>query len=669
MPDIGHLDFETFSELDIRKVGGHRYARHASTEVLICCYLLPGMDDPETWLPWLDRPPRDLVTWVEAGGKLGAHNAAFERAIWEHVLCRLHPDLPKVQYRQWVCTAAKAAASGLPRSLDKALKALGSKVEKDTEGAKLIKVFCQLRKPTKADARTRILPDLNDPRFQRFIGYCQQDVRGEVALDDALLDLTPRQQKMFVLDMKMNDRGLPIDLPLVHKALSIVKDLEADIAAKVSALTGGLKASQVAKMLAMFAERGIDLENMRAETVRQALKGLDPDSDTYRLLELRVEASKASTKKLVSMIACADPVDHVVQGGFLYHGAHTGRYAGRLVQPHNFIRGTLKHNQRAAVFALLEHGDADVFKRLYEDLPFKDKEGKVTCKGAIDAISQCMRGFIRAPRGYELAVVDYTAIEARVLAWVADEDHMLQAYFDGVDVYKLMAVGLFKLPSIDDVSDEQRRIAKNLVLGCGYQLGGTRFVDYCANAGLVVEPEFATEAVRMYRKSVPGIVAAWAHIERLAVHAIRHPDSVIKGLKCKFRMRSHWLCVELPSGREIRYPYAQAVPCEKWGKPSWEISFRTEIKGQFVREKTYGGKLIENIVQGIAFDVMQEGMWSAETNGYPVIGTVHDELLTLRKKGTSDIKELERLVCDVPSWSEGMPLASKGFVCDRYEKG
>lgn len=654
MTDIGHLDFETYSDLDIRKVGGHRYARHPSCEVLICAYLLPGMAEPAVWLPRQEAPPKRLVDWVRGGGKLGAHNASFERVVWRHALTRMHPGLPQVKDSQWVCTAAKAAASGLPRSLDKALTALGLPVSKDLEGSKLIKVFCSPKRPSKKDPRVRILPE-EDPRFQRFIEYCQQDVRGEVALDDALPDLNARERRMFILDMVMNDRGLPIDLPLVEKALKVVQVLEVSIAARVSVLTGGLKATQVQKMLDFFTERGIDLENMRAETVRQAVKREDLSDEAKELLELRVEAGKASTKKLISMMACADPDDHVVQGGFLYHGAHTGRYAGRLVQPHNFIRGMLKDHQRDLVFDLLQHADPDLFLLLY-DKP-------------IDVISQCMRGFIMAPEGYELAVVDYTAIEARVLAWIAGEDHMLAAYFKGVDVYKLMATKLYKLDSINDVTDEQRRIAKNLVLGCGYQLGGIKFVDYAANAGVIITEEFAKTAVKAYRDGHPAIVKSWGMVERLVAGAIRNPGETYEGLKCEFYMREHWLCIKLPSGRELRYPYARAIPVERWGKPAFEISFRTEIKGQFVREKTYGGKLIENIVQAIARDVMMEGMLAAETNGYPVLGTVHDELLALRELGTSNIKELEELVCVRHiKWTAGMPLASKGFVCVRYKK-
>jgi DNA polymerase len=660
--DAAHLDFETFSQLDIRKVGGHRYARHPSTEVLIARYMLPGMVTTREWLPRSQRPPKDLVSWVASGGVFVAHNASFERLVWQYALRRQHPSIPAVADKQWSCTAARAAASGLPRSLDHALKAIDAPVKKNEEGKRLIAMFCKPRKPTKKDARTRILPEDAPEDFERFSLYCHDDVMGEAYLDSVLPELTSRERMMFRLDMRMNDRGLPIDIPLVRKALAVVQELERRVAVEVQAMTGGVKATQVAKMLQIFAERGLDIENMQKGTIEEALKGEHLDADTRRLLELRIEAGKASTKKLVSMMLCADPDDHVVQGGFLFHGAHTGRYAGRLVQPHNFIRGHLKGRQREAVFALLDLvGDefgvvdvADMFQMWYEK--------------PIDTISQCMRGFIRAPNGYELAVVDYTAIEARVLAWVAGEEHMLKAYFAGVDVYKLMAKKLWMLDSIDDVTDEQRRIAKNLVLGCGYALGGPRFVEYAANAGCIIEVDFALKAVKTYRKEHPAIVASWKKVEALWVAAVTHPGKVYEGLSCRFYMRDHWLCIQLPSGRELRYPYAAAIPSERFGKPSWALSFKTDYHGKLLREGTYGGKLIENIVQAIARDIMMEGMYSAETNGYEVVGTVHDEALTLRPVGTSNIKALEKIVCAPRAWMAGMPLAAKGFVCDRYKK-
>lgn len=655
-----HLDFETYSEAPLLKVGAYRYARHPSTEVLIACYWLPGMDreldEPRVWLPRTQRIPADLLAAVNDKRLVFfAHSAQFERSVWKWVLRRMHPKVPDIPVERWMCTAAIAAASGLARKLEVALTMLGTGVEKDPEGTRLIKLFSVPRKPTKANSKTRNMPEDFPADFRKFILYCQRDVLGELELHEQLPPLHPDEQRFFHLDMHMNERGLPIDIPLVHKAQIVLKVLEDNIRKEVEKLTGGIRATQRDKFLGILNGFGLDMENLQAQTVRDVLKDRDDLPDNVkRLLLLRVEAGKVSTKKLASMALCADPTDHVVQGSFLFHGAHTGRYAGRLVQPQNYIRGNLKPVQMAVVFALLEYADPAIFQMLYE--------------WPIDVISQCLRGFIQAPEGYRFVVVDYTAIEARVLAWVAGEERVLAAYRRGMDVYKIMASRLFKI-TVEEVSSEQRRIGKNLVLGCGYSLGGKRFVDYSANAGVIVTEDFAVKAVKLYRADHPAIVQSWADVEQAAAKAIRNPGTTTRAVKCTFRMRQHWLCVKLPSGRELRYPRAKAVPIERWGRPAWQISFQTELHGRAVRENTYGGKLIENIVQAISRDIMREGMFAAEDAGYPVVGTVHDELLTLRKHGEGSSKELEHIVCDLPAWTQGIPLGAEGFETIRYRKG
>lgn len=659
MPKV-HLDFETFSEADIRKTGAYRYARDDSTEVLMACYWLPGMvkgrDKPLVWLPHLDDLPEDLAdAAADEGIEFHAHNAQFERAVWHYTMGRTHPDRPDIAIDRWHCTAVRAAAAGLPRSLGPALNALGGKVVKNADGDTFIKRFCKPRKPTRADPRKRIHPRDDRLGFAKGIKYCQDDVLGEMELDAKLPALPPDETRFYHLDLLMNERGLPIDLPLVHKAYETLQHLEADINAQVAKLTGGIKATQRDKMMELLSSWGVELENLRAQTVRDLLASRDDlPEDTKRLLKLRVEAGKASTKKLVSMMKCAHPHDHVIQGSFLMNGAHTGRYAGRLVQPQNFIRGMLKPFQQALVFELLDRACPDIMKMLYE--------------WPIDTISQCMRGFIRAPKGYRFVVVDYTAIEARVLAWIAGEERMLRAYRAGVDVYKLMASSLFNIP-IEQVDGEQRRLAKNLVLGCGYALGGARFVEYCANLGQVVEESFAKKAVKKYRDDHPNIVKLWRDVENAAADAITENGEVFEAARCKFQMRGQWLEVRLPSGRCMRYLRPRATPVERWGKPAMQISFQTDYHGKIVRETTYGGKLVENLTQAIARDVMREGMFAAEDAGYPVHGTVHDELLTLRRVGKGSAKDLEHIVCDLPRWTKGIPLNAEGFETERYRKG
>lgn len=656
---VAHLDFETYSAAPLKVTGAYRYAQDFTTEVLIASYWLPGMahgDDPLVWLPYKEPIPAELRVAAASKDVIWyAHNAQFERSVWHYALRRRWPRLADIPPERWRCTAAMARASGLSGRLEVAMRMLGTGVEKDAEGSRLIKKFSVPRKPTKADPRTRIHPDDDPADFQRFVEYCQQDVRAEMELHDKLPDLHPREQKFFTLDMVMNERGLPIDVPLARKASRVLAVLEQDIATEVTKLTGGIRATQREKLMAFLQTQGLSMENLQAQTVRDALKNLqDLPPNLQRLLLLRIEASKASTKKIKSMLACACPETGVVRGGFLFHGAHTGRYAGRLVQPQNFIRGNLKPHQQDRVFRLLDMDDPDVLKLVYE--------------WPIDTVSQVMRGFIAAPNGKKFVVVDYTAIEARVLAWVAGELRVLRAYRQGVDVYKMMASALFGVP-IEEVTSEQRRLGKNLVLGCGYSLGAARFVEYCAGLGTHVEPDFARVAVKLYREQHPAIVASWKVAEQAAVDAILNPGQKFKALRCTFFVRDEWLCIRLPSGREIRYFRPKALPVERWGKAAYQISFVTEYNGKIYRDTTYGGKLVENIVQAIARDVMREGMFQAEDAGYPCVGTVHDELLTLPDEDFGSHEELEAVVCEPADWMQGIPLGSEGFTTRRYRKG
>jgi len=658
MIDPLHIDFETYSEQNIKVVGAYRYVRDPSFEVLMMGWGFASEPDEDVglWLPHkTKRLPLRVVEHIEAGGIVRAFNVEFERTVWDNYMVPVL-GAPRIALNQWQCSAARAAAAGLPRSLDKVAIALNLTQRKNPEGAKLIKVFCSPRKPTLKDPRTRITWADEPAMFARFGVYCKDDVRTERAAEREMPEMRPIQRKLHQYTMKLNERGIPLDKQGVENALLVVGDLEKRIDAKVRKLSGGIRATQRDKMMQVFSGMGVDLENMKAQTVRDYLKlhGEDMPQQAKDLLLLRIEAGKASTKKLLAMQRSVDINDDYVRGTLLYHGAHTGRFAGKLIQPQNFIRGGKGTRRPDQVFRMLEKRDSDLFDLLFE--------------WPITAISECMRGFIKAPDGYRFVVSDYTAIEARVLAWLCDEHSMLENYRKGLDVYKVMASRLFNVP-YDKVDDEQRRIAKNLVLGCGYQLSGPKFVDYCANAGLIIEEPFAIEAVKAYRKDVPAIVSGWKDIESCAIRAVQTKVPTLFRDKVEFSMHKHWLVMELPSGRPIMYPYARVETTERFGRPAKKLTFRTEVKYKWVRESTYGGKLIENAVQGIACDVMVEGMYNAERNKYPVTTTVHDELVTLKRVGEGSVQELNKLICTLPSWTKGIPLNSEGFECVRYRKG
>lgn len=330
--------------------------------------------------------------------------------------------------------------------------------------------------------------------------------------------------------------------------------------------------------------------------------------------------------------------------------------SGKGIQPHNFIRGTLKYDEQLRVLSLLEHADHEIFTILYE--------------WPISRIAQCMRGFITAKPGKILRVVDYSSIEARVLAWLANELRVLQIYIDGLDVYKVMAASVYST-TYDGVTSEQRRIGKNLVLGCGYGLGGAKFVSYSEAAGVEIEEKFAKDAVKKYRQDHPNIVRFWGEVERAAISAVsrkRTRDNPVVLRNLKFFVEDFWFCIQLPSGRCLRYFKPRVVPVEKFGEPALQLQYRTEVRGRLYPESTYGGKLVENITQAVARDLLVNGMFAAEAAGFPVFGTVHDEIITETEMEFGSHKELEAIVCQLPPWAKGLPVAAEGFSSERYRK-
>lgn len=664
MRPVLHLDFETYSDLDVRVVGAYRYAEHPSTEILVAGYALN--DQPvRQWEPHLyDRPPADLLASLEDPDVLiCAHNAEFERRI---IVNCMGLNLPRTRYR---CTAVRAAAAGLPRALDGALAALGHVVRKDPRGKALLRRFASPRKPTKNDPRTRIHPADDPEKWPQLLEYNKQDVVAEHALDKAIPDLPPREWRYYQYVCKLNDRGLPLDLAALKGAAAMTRKLEQATVREVTKITG-YKPTQVAKIQEWLSRKGVTIPNLQLKTIQVALREQQMPPEARTVLLARMEASKASTKKIKAMqsVVCDDGRAH---GTVLPYGAHTGRLAGRLIQPHNFPRGLLDAATQNVVLDLFTQGDIDLIRMLLWHRPEPTPSGVQPMQGPMSMLAQSMRGFIRAPQGYRFIIVDYAAVEARILAWLANEAKLLIAYRNKVDTYKMMASDLYKIP-IEEVNKEQRRIGKNLRLGAGYQLGPPKLVEHCAKEEIFIDLPFAVKAIRAFRDTNRNIVRSWYALEDAAIRAMQTngPVRALKDRDLFFEKWRDWLLMELPSGRRLHY-YAPSVDTVvKFGKPKLQLSYFGERKaGMRGRVSTYGGKLVENAVQSIARDIMMEGMLAGEEAGYPALVNIHDEDLTLRKIGEGDVKELERVVCKMPKWAAGIPLAAEGFECERYRKG
>lgn len=671
-----HLDFETYSRIDLRNCGLYRYAEDESTEVLIIGYAFD--DEPvEIWRTDQDLfelPPPELIDRIQHGDEVCAHNAQFERAIWHWCLHKRH-GWPDIKLKQWFCTAAQAAALALPRNLDGAAGAVELDARKDPRGYKLIRTFCIPRRATKNNPKTRIMPQDQPDDFNDFVEYCRQDVVTERAFKARVPALTRNERIVWQFDTKINERGLPLDVGLIKQTITIAQELTRRNRERVLEMTDGIAPTQRDKFLEWMNTElqgdgpgdnsGVFLETLQRKELEDLLKSekdgmvLLP-ANVRELLELRIEGARVSIKKLLAMLAVVG-ADNRARGTLLYWGARTGRWAGRLIQPHNFPRGRYSKDEREIILDLLQHGDPDLL------LTFFDK--------GMEALSNILRGFICAPDGRILYVVDYSQIEARILVWLAGQDDIVKMYFDKRDLYLWMASKIYGVPEEElirlykakdpDVTFK-RLVAKHTVLGCGFQMGASKFHGTCEGFGVDIEFALAENCVFMFRSSHPRVKALWYEVDNAAREVLRTgiPQRCAQG-RLEFFIEGIFLRMRLPSGRCLSYPYPKLMFMED-GREN--ITYMVEEKKQWRREKTYGGKLVENAVQAMARDVMVNGMINAERAGYEVVSTVHDEIITEADENFGDVHAFEHIVCQLPAWAQGCPIAAEGYKAKRWRK-
>jgi DNA polymerase len=659
-----HTDVETFSNLSVLDVGSFRYAEDISTELLLLSWAF-GDGPVGTWRVDQDLPlcPQDLVERIVGGEIFAAHNAQFEHAVW-HNVCHKRLGWPGIPLRQWYCVAAQTAALALPRALERAGAAmhLDTAARKDLRGAKLIRLFCMPRKPSKNNPTTRVHPKDAPVEWEEFVAYNQQDVVSERALHKRLPKLRAREMDVWRFDTKINERGLPLDIPLIRKAVNVSRVLERDNALRAMQITEGISPTRNAKIMQWLADEGVELANLQRKPLEEYLEANGeylPDH-VRELLGLRMESARVSVKKLLTMLLVAS-ADGRARGTLLFWGARTGRWAGKLLQPHNYVRGTFTQYARDLILEALGQEDIAVIRDLAEVL-----EGA----GALEALSNVLRGFIAAHAGRMLYVVDYKNIESRIVVWLAGQDDVVEMYHDGVDLYRWMGGHVYgKKPH--EITSEERRVAKHIVLGCGFGMGPPKFVRTCKEqGGFDVSLSFAKIAVKMYRDLHPRVKRLWYDTNDAAVNAVRHPGKrFISGQgRLEFYCEDSFLFMQLPSGRRQAYPYPTLEPDPEYGNDAVTYMSENSKTHQWERERTYGGKLVENGVQAIACDVMVEGMVNAERAAYEVDFTAHDEIIAERDEGTGDLHEFEQLVCRLPAWADKCPITADAYTAKRWRK-
>lgn len=662
------LDYETYSEADLKAVGAFEYSMHPSTEVLCLAYRIGTKEtlktaQTHTWSP--KKPSNTIVALLSSFENkdviLVAHNAYFEQVITKNVLARhLHTQeyLAKIPSDRWVCTASLAAALALPRHLEGAALALKLPVQKDMDGRRLILKWCKPRKPSKKNASTRH----NDPEeFDRLVAYCKTDVDTEVELFLRVPHLTPTERQVWLLDQKINLRGFKVDRGLVERVLAMIVEENMSLEDEVWELTQGQieTTNQRQKLLEWFWENDCRILDLQRATVDAALQ--EPHNDyVHRMLEIRSMVSKTSTAKYEAFEQRSRH-DSRLRDVLLYHGASTGRWSGMGIQPQNFPRGNIKDTIAAA--ETLATGDLEWVRTLYKD--------------PMNVFSSCLRNVIIAPEGKTLDVADYASIETRVLFWVANHEEGMNAFREGRDLYKEVAARIYGTSPerIKDGSFE-RFLGKSAVLGCGYGMGFKKFVATCLSQGQEISEELGKTAVNAYRETHSPVPKLWGKIGLAAITAVQNPGKKYTINHTAWFMKGEFLFCELPSGRRLAY-YGPQIVHEMVFNERRPVLYHYGVNAvtrQWELQKTWGGTLVENVVQAIARDLMAEAMLRIEaTKHWQIVLSVHDELIAERHDvnlpAAPTNEQFCKLMAEVPSWAEGCPVAVAGWSGPRYKKG
>lgn len=732
-----HIDIETFSEVDLSDAGVYRYAESETTS--LNCVGWAVDDGPvHLWVPFNNVPDtiiqavqeRHRAAIIHTGtsmpkelwynGQKRAHNAQFERVVLNGAAGKKLQFYPTRSPHEWVCTAVKAAANGIPRSLKEGAAALGTHA-KDEGGRPMMLQLSKPRKPTKADPSTRWTFFNAPEKWIAMLSYNIDDVMAERDLDNALEDISPREQKLYELDQIINETGWAVDLKLVNDILFVVEQYKEQLAKEFAELTfdwledAGLKPTQREKVGEWIRTNGFPgLVDLTAEYVRKCLKRSDIPDNVKRVLIIYSTYNAKSVSKLQTMLdaVCADGR---LRGMFLFYGAATGRWSSLIVQLQNMMRPVIK-DVDLAIEAFASR-DIDLIRMLWPDVdPMK-------------VAGSCVRGCLVASSGMDLIFPDYSGIEDRVNAWFFDEQWVLDAYakFDrgeGRHLYSITVCGMFGF-DLDTFSDEdpRRQWGKVIRLFMGYEGGVSAFLTGAENYSFDLEamakqaiPLLSPEALDhakwmrenhpckeareglisqdvetacngfkfLYRQTHPRIKQGWRDLKEAAEKAVEFDGEAfwLPNKKIAFKVETFkgrkWLCMRLPSGRKVKYYAPTWIPprqSERWINNElveYTIPGEMRYKGidtytrQFMELSTYGGKLDENADQAFSRDLLCSALLRTSAAGYRIVGSEHDKIIFEVPADTGSVDELKRLMTqDVP---EGLPMTVDGKRLKRYGK-
>jgi DNA polymerase bacteriophage-type len=641
---ILHRDIETFSTLNLSKVGPWRYAGDPATGVwCVACAIDDG--PVQIWTPGQPVPEEFHVAARDPTWLIAAHNDAFESAIEARVLAPRF-GWPLVPIERHRCTMAAALASALPGGLDKAAAALGLELRKDDAGRRLMLQMAKPRAARAGEDPNGIYWHDDPERIRRLQEYCAHDVEVERALFKRLPPLSDSEQALWALDAEINRRGFPVDVALAEAAHTIARERRIAIDREISELTDGriTTANQVTKIEAFLKERGHNVQSVGKRSVAAVLAH-KPDHDVAQLLRLRQEAAKASANKLAALLNLAN--DDRLHDTLRFHGAATGRWSGSRFQPQNLARAT--PTDLEAAIAAVKSGDIARATKLGPPLA---------------VIGSLSRAMICAPPGRVLVGADYSGIEARVTAWLAGGSLMASAATMRPAIPSSIRTAASKILGrlVTPEQDADRQIGKMCTLAFGFGGGAGAF------RRLAPDADFTDAQVenfkRQWRAAHPRIVRLWGELHRMLLRAVCTGKPVaLRNLSAE--MRSGNLYLRLPSGRELAYPEVRLQP----GKfDSDEIVFKDSAIGKWQDVRAWHGTFTENVVQAIARDLLAGAMPRLEAAGYPIVLHVHDEIVAEVPEAFGSLEEFAALMTELPVWAEGLPTVAKAWRQRRYGK-
>lgn len=647
------IDVETYSSIDIKTAGAYRYCEAPDFEILLFAY---AFDDEPVQIVDLangETLPDEVIDSLDNPTILKtAFNANFERNAISSDMYFPNGMPPE----QWECTMIKALTMGLPGSLDMVGKVLNFEEDKQKmkEGKALIQYFCKPCKPTKTNGkRTRNLPEHDPEKWELFKEYCKQDVEVERAIRNKLskFETTDKEKRLWQLDQVINDRGVGTDLVLINKAIECDLIFTERLQNEARELTGLDNPNSPTQLKKWLGERvGHEVTSLTKDSIPGLLEEAK-DDNVKRVLELRQLMAKTSIKKYEAMekSRCEDGR---VRGLLQFYGANrTGRWAGRLVQVQNLPQNHLPDLDDAR--NLLRTGQFDNIEFLYDSIP--------------DTLSQLIRTAFIPREGNRFMVADFSAIEARVIAWYAGEQWRLDVFATHGKIYEASAAQMFHVPieSIKKGSDlRQKGKIAELALGYGGSVGAIMSMDKSKS----IPEEELPGLVKSWRNANPNITKFWWDCDKAAKKAINERTTVCMQYGLKFIYNPGVLFIQLPSGRKLAYIKPKIEPHETF--EGYKITYEgmEQTSKQWTRISTYGPKLVENIVQATARDCLGEAMFNVEEAGYEVVFHVHDELIMDVPKDFGKLEEVNEIFGKSISWAPGLPLKADGYECDYYMK-